>query len=581
MAHSILDGDVFRRLVLSARSYLGARKKEVDSLNVFPVPDGDTGTNLYLTLSSAADTLSEKSGLTLSEASEMASHGALMGARGNSGVILSQILRGIARHFQGRDSVTAPELCGALDEAVTTAYKAVMKPVEGTILTVLRGLRDGATKAASSHDLSSILGSGLKEAKAVLEHTPEMLPVLKQAGVVDAGGKGLVFIVEGFLEGLSYEEVREIAVGESPVTFPAPSKGSFRVEELETADIRYPYDTQLLVTLHDSSPDRLREDLTPLGDSLLVVGSGGLARVHIHTDRPGDVLTACLTHGTLSDVTIDNMIEQSRDMAKSSSPATAAGGPGGLASPEQTDGAPGATGSASVLPPSLSAAVNEREARETGIVSVATGQGLKDIMKSLGCDLVIDGGVTMNPSTAELAAAVKSVAAKKIIFLPNNGNIFLAAKQAKKLVGRNMYIIPSKTIPQGISALLSLNLNEDMGHNLKRASKALKRVKTGEVTYAARTGKFGRHVMNQGDILGLIDGKVELVGDDPVVALKEIVRRMVKQGDEIVTVYWGQDVDEETAAKASEDLEAMLDGSVELEFHSGGQALYYFIISVE
>jgi DAK2 domain fusion protein YloV len=566
MAHSVLDGDVFRSLVLSARSYLGARKKEVDSLNVFPVPDGDTGTNMYLTLSSAADAISQRGNLTLSEASEMASHGALMGARGNSGVILSQILRGIAKCFSGKDSVSAPEVCRALDEAVTTAYKAVMKPVEGTILTVLRALRDGASSAASSSNLLAILDAGLREAKAVLDRTPEMLPVLKQAGVVDAGGKGLVFIVEGFLDGLSYEGVRELAVGESPTVYPPPPRESFRVEELETADIRYPYDTQLLVAIAGSSLGRLRADLTLFGDSLLVVGSDELARVHIHTDRPGDVLSICLRHGTLSSVTIDNMIEQSEAMARSVSPGSGAVAP-------STD--------ASVLTPSQSAAVQEERARETGIVSVATGQGLKAIMKSLGCDLVIDGGATMNPSTAELAAAVKTVAAKKIVFLPNNGNIFLAAKQAKKLTGRNMYIIPSKTIPQGIAALLSLNLQEDMGHNLKRASKALKRVKTGEVTYAARSGKFGRHVMNQGDILGLIDGKVELVGKDPVLALKEIVGRMVKESDEIVTVYWGEDVDEETAARASEELESILGGSVEIEFHQGGQPLYYYIVSVE
>jgi len=562
-------------LVLSASSYLGARKKEVDSLNVFPVPDGDTGTNMYLTLSSAAQAISDRRGLTLGEASEMASHGALMGARGNSGVILSQILRGIATCFSGRESVSASEICRALDQAVATAYKAVMKPVEGTILTVLRGLRDGASAAASSKDLSVILDSGLKEAKAVLERTPEMLPVLKQAGVVDAGGKGLVFIVEGFLEGLSSQGVREIAVGENQVAFPEPPKEGFRVEELETADIRFPYDTQLLVALRGSSPNLLREDLMPLGDSLLVVGSEELARVHIHTDRPGEVLTVCLKHGTLSNVTIDNMVEQSQAMAQAVS-----GGSAVLDSVGEVarvvNGIPSA---GSFLMPPVQAPA--QAVKDVGIVSVATGPGLKEIMKSLGSDLVIDGGTTMNPSTAELAAAVKTVAAKKIIFLPNNGNIFLAAKQAKKLTGRNMYIIPSKTIPQGISALLSLNLNEDMGQNLKRASKALKRVKTGEVTYAARSGKFGRHVMNQGDILGLIEGKVELVGKDPTVALKEIVTRMVKKNDEIVTVYWGLDISEETALKAREDLEKMLGGSVELEFHSGGQPLYYYIISVE
>jgi DAK2 domain fusion protein YloV len=567
----VLDGEVFRDLVLSARSYLGARKKEVDSLNVFPVPDGDTGTNMYLTLSSAADAVADRSGLTLSQASEMVSHGALMGARGNSGVILSQILRGFARYFSGKDSVSSNEIASALDEAVTTAYKAVMKPVEGTILTVLRGLRDGAAAAAAKEsDLGSILRLGLREAKTALDSTPEMLPVLKQAGVVDAGGKGLVFIVEGFLEALSHDGAREVAVGDAVTDqAKAPAPGKFRVEELETADIRYPYDTQLLVAGKGMSLSAMRERLEPLGDSLLVVGSEELVRVHIHTDRPGDVLTLCLEFGTLSNVTIDNMVEQSSAMAGNEASGRMAVGAVSFPAPH---GSASPFGVGTVVP---------EEVKDTGIVSVATGQGLKDIMTSLGCDLVIDGGPTMNPSTAELAAAVKTVRAKKIIFLPNNGNIFLAAKQAKKLTGRNMYIVPSKTIPQGISALLSLNLDEDMGHNLKRASKALKKVRTGEITFAARTGKFGRHAMNKGDILGLIDGKVEMVGKDPTEMLYAVVRKMVRDSDEIVTVYWGADVDSDSAATAEETLRAGLSDSVEVEFHEGGQPLYYYIVSVE
>lgn len=551
MAHMVLDGEVFRDIVLDARTHLAAHKKEVDSLNVFPVPDGDTGTNMYLTLSSAADAVAGRSGLTLSQASEMVSHGALMGARGNSGVILSQILRGFARYFAGKESVPAPEIAPALDEAVATAYKAVMKPVEGTILTVLRALRDGcAAAAAKESDLASIFECGLREARLILDRTPEMLPVLKQAGVVDAGGKGLVFIVEGFLEALSGTHAEKAGAGE-PARGGDAVPGRFPAEELETADIRYPYDTQLLVTGRGMSLSDLREGLAALGDSLLVVGSEDLARVHVHTDRPGDVLNLCLRFGALSDVTIDNMVDQSRAMV------------------ERAD--------TFALPPEP---VPER-VKETGVVSVATGQGLKDIMSSLGCDLVIDGGPTMNPSTAELAAAVKTVPAKKIIFLPNNGNIFLAAKQAKKLTGRNTYIVPSKTIPQGISALLSLNLNEDMEHNLKRASRALKKVKTGEVTFAARTGRFGRHVMNQGDILGLIDGKVEMVGKDPGEMLGAVLKKMLKDGDEIVTVYWGKDVDGDRASLAMEALRADFGDSVEIEFHEGGQPLYYYIVSVE
>lgn len=564
MAYRVLDGTTFRDIIIEAGKYLSARKKEVDSLNVFPVPDGDTGTNMSLTLSSAAEYLQNKEGLPLHQAAEMASHGALMGARGNSGVILSQIFRGIAKYFSGKETAPAREFAGALDEAVSTAYKAVMKPVEGTILTVLRAVRDGAV-AASREDagLDELLKAGLERGRETLKHTPDMLPVLKQAGVVDAGGKGLIYVLEGALQALEGGHSASSPGAGTPAAAPGVSA---KVEELETADIRYPYDTQLLVAGEGISLSALRSRLLEFGDSLLVVGSENLVRVHIHTARPGEVLTACMEFGSLSSVTVDNMIEQSREAARSYLlSSNVVGGEGGVVP----------------LPPEVKGLGAAVELKEVGIVSVATGDGLKEIMASLGCDLVLDGGSTMNPSTAELAEAVKSVRAKKVIFLPNNGNIFLAAKQAKKLVGRSMYIIPSKTIPQGISALLSLNLTEDMSHNLKRAAKAIKRVKTGEVTFAARDGRFGRHTMKQGDTLGLIDGKVELVGQEPGAVLLSIVKRMVKPDDEVVTVYCGQDVDEETREKVLHDVKEVVGGKVEVEVHQGDQPLYYYIVSVE
>lgn len=557
MVQRIIDGDAFKNAIVNARSYLGSRKAEVDALNVFPVPDGDTGTNMYLTLSSAAEAVEGQSGLTLGRASELVSHGALMGARGNSGVILSQILRGVSKYLAGKDAISADEIALALDEAVATAYKAVMKPVEGTILTVLRGFRDGARVALSSPDpdVLQVLGYALQEARDVLERTPDMLAVLRQAGVVDAGGKGLVFVAEGVLESLSSVGGKQIAVGEYRAAPKGPEAGPPRlhVHEILTADIEFPYDVQLLVGGSDISIDDLREKLTPLGDSLLVVGSGDLVRVHVHTDRPDLAIGICLGFGPLSDVTVDNMVEQAKAMPGFSERSRA---------PES---------------PSVPSPVVMKEA---GIVSVVTGAGLRSIMASLGCDLVIDGGPTMNPSTAELAAAVKTVAAKRIVFLPNNPNIFLAAKQAKKLVGRNMYIVPSKTVPQGISALLALNLSDGMSRNLKRASQAMKKVRTGEVTFAARTGRSGRHVMNQGDILGIIDRKVEFVGSEPTEALLHIVSKMLKGKDEIVTVYWGSDTTKDQADAALAALGAQAPG-VEIEMHDGGHPLYYYIVSVE
>lgn len=562
MTERVLDGILFRNMIVAAKGYLASRKKEVDSLNVFPVPDGDTGTNMYLTLSSAADRVANSEGSSLSEAAEQASHGALMGARGNSGVILSQIFRGISRYFAGKESVGALDISNALDEAVSTAYKAVMRPVEGTILTVLRGLRDGAKEVThAGAGVSDVLQSGLGKAKEVLASTPELLPVLKQAGVVDAGGKGLVYVIEGALTAFSG----------SPAVYAEESsvQSAARGEGLETFNIENPYDTQFLISGKDMPLSEIRSNLERMGDSLLVVGSGELARIHIHTKRPGDVLNLCQEYGALSQVVVDNMIEQAREAAEVKFLKTAVSG----GTPTSLDG-----GAPFLLPRKESASP---EPKETGIVSVATGEGLRDIMKSLGCDLVIEGGMTMNPSTAELAAAVKTVNAKRIIFLPNNGNIFLAAKQAKKLTGRNMYIVPSKTIPQGISALLSLNLGEDMEHNLKRASKAIKRVKTGEITYAARDGKFGRHAMKKGDILGLIDGKVELVGSNPEQVLLSIVKSMVREKDEIVTLYYGKDVSLEAAEAAVQSLRGFLGENVEVELQAGGQPLYYYIISVE
>ncbi len=561
MAQEVLDGSIFRDIVIGSEKYLSERKKEVDSLNVFPVPDGDTGTNMSLTLSSAAEYLAGKEKLPLCQAAEMASHGALMGARGNSGVILSQIFRGISRYFTGKDTVPAKEFVGALDEAVATAYKAVMKPVEGTILTVLRAIRDGAAAVAGNNPtLAELLAAGLDKGREILAMTPEMLPVLKQAGVVDAGGKGLVYVIEGALAAVTG------GVSASSSAPSAPSKGETgrtRAMDLETADIRFPYDTQLLVAGEGIPISALRAKLLEYGDSLLVVGTEKLVRVHIHTKIPGDVLTLCLKYGTLSQVTIDNMVEQSRQASESY-----------LLTSNVVGGEPAVDLPSTCGTPAI-------EVKEVGIVGVASGDGLREIMSSLGCDLVLDGGSTMNPSTAELAEAVKTVRAKKIIFLPNNGNIFLAAKQAKKLVGRNMYIVPSKTIPQGISALLSLNLAEDMSHNLKRASKAIKRVKTGEVTFAARNGRFGRHTMKQGDILGLIDGKVESVGQDPRVVLETVVKRMVRADDEILTIYCGQDAAQEDRDGLQLAIAGILGGKLEVEIHDGGQPLYYYIISVE
>lgn len=547
IAESRIDGDQFIDIITYAKDYLYYRKEEVDALNVFPVPDGDTGTNMYLTLSSAVESLNGMSGISISEASEIASRGALMGARGNSGVILSQILRGIAKGFAGKEHAGPQEVGEAMDEAVITAYKSVMKPVEGTILTVLRGLRDAALDCLAFDEVTiyHMLKECLLRGNEVLEKTPDLLPVLKEAGVVDAGGQGLLYIVEGALEW--YEKDHEVSreggkVVDLQLAVPV-------VHEEELTNIEYPYDTQLLILGGVASIDLLKQFLEPLGDSLLVVGSGDVVRVHIHTAVPEQVIGVCRQYGSLSDVTIDNMIEQSKTALRSRVQAT--------------------------VPVTV-------EAKKTiSVVSVAIGSGIKAIMKSLGTDFVMDGGITMNPSTSDVAAAVNSMGTDKVIFLPNNPNIFLAARQAKRLTGRKMYIVPSKTIPQGISALLALNLEESVEYNLKRAGKAIRSVKTAEVTFAARDGKFGKHTFRQGDIIGLIDGKVDIVGQDPEEVLKDLMAHMVTESDSLITVYYGHDVDDETASVVYEVLEKDFGSDCDIEVHFGGQPLYYYIVSVE
>ncbi len=607
-----LTGWLFKEMILRASDYLESRKSEVDSLNVFPVPDGDTGTNMFLTLSRAALKLRtiQDPDVPLSEVTEICAFECLMGARGNSGVILSQIMRGISSALKAADSATAAEVVVALKEAVATAYKAVVKPVEGTMLTVLReGTAKAIERSGRASDIREVLQAFLSGAQEALERTPDMLPVLKQAGVVDAGGKGLCIITEGALTAF------DVAAREADGRAASHKKSrAFELTEKEVFDIRFPYDTQFLISGKDLPGQEIRDKLQEYGDSLLVVGSSELLRVHIHTSKPGEVLTLCLKYGMLSQVVIDNMIEQSMELLRDGrsdqerrqdepgerfetvsngsgfeAPTRDRLASGGQAVTEAQEGhkadggvqdtdakSTGAGLEAGTVP----TANGNEQLKETGIIAVASGKGLQEIMSSLGADLVIDGGATMNPSTADLAKAVDQVSAKKVIFLPNNANIFLSAKQAKKLTGRRIYVVPSKTVPQGISALMALNVESSMTENLKRASKAVRRVKTGEVTFAARNGRFGRHVFKQGDVIGLCDGKVEMVGQSPEEVLYRIISKMKAPGYEVLTVYCGEDISPETEKAIEEELSKRF-ADLEIEVYRGDQPLYYYIVSLE
>jgi len=541
-----ITGNLFRRMIAGATEVLKQNKATVDALNVFPVPDGDTGTNMSLTMLSATAEAQKSRSENLSAVAEQVALGSLMGARGNSGVILSQLFRGIAKGLSGHEKASAEVLAEAFEQGVETAYKAVMKPVEGTILTVAReASRAARTAEQMGKDVYAVWEAACREAEAALARTPEQLPVLKQAKVVDAGGKGLVYILKGALDVLRDQSpVKKTNVVLRPVAEEATITD-------DMGEIAYPYDTQLLVKATSVDVDSLREQLEPLGDSLLVVGSEEVARVHIHTERPDEVLRICLAHGFVSRVTVDNMREQYLEMKE-----------GASTSHEQQ--------------PSR----DDAEEKEVGVVAVVSGQGLIEVVKSLGADMIIDGGQTMNPSTEDVVTAVNSVKAKRVIFLPNNGNIFLAAKQAKRICDKRMYVVPTRTIPQGISALLALHLDANMETNLKRMAKAVKQVKTGEITFAVRKSQYNGFAISEGDVLGLIDGEIALTGSDASSVLNDLLDKMVDEDDEVITVFYGNGLDEESVWNATSDLSSRFP-NCEIEIRNGGQPLYYYIVSVE
>jgi len=543
----VIDGAAFCDIIRRASGVLEENRSSVDALNVFPVPDGDTGTNMSLTMKAAVEEIGKSRPVSVGAAAEAAAMGSLMGARGNSGVILSQLFRGIARALGGKEGATPAEVARALQEGVATAYKAVMKPVEGTILTVAREAAVAAMAAAKAG--SGVMGvweAALDRAQWILERTPDMLPVLKQAGVVDAGGKGLVYILAG-----AVQAVKGAPAGDCGRAAATPPKGvEFKISE-EISDIRYPYDTQLLVKGKDLQAAEIRSGLEELGDSLLVVGGSELVRVHVHTGNPGKVLEHCLAFGTLADISIENMRDQ-RDSLKEADSARG--------EPCNPNGA--ATGHA------------------VGIVAVSLGDGITQIFKSLGADEVINGGQTMNPSTEDVVNAARKVPSEKVIILPNNGNIILAAKQAKRLAGKRVYVVPTKTIPQGLSALLAFKTDATMEANLRRMAKAVREVKTGEVTYAVRKSVVDGVEVKPGDILGIWDGCIALTGTSPDEVLAGLAAKMVGPDSEILTVFYGDLVDEERAAGLEARLKKDMP-NLDIEFRRGGQPLYYYIMSVE
>ncbi|NLI91381.1 MAG: DAK2 domain-containing protein [Peptococcaceae bacterium] len=558
-----MDGNKFKELLRSGSGLLEQKKKEIDALNVFPVPDGDTGTNMNLTFRAAFQAADKVTGNSIYEVAGAASAGSLMGARGNSGVILSQIMRGIAKGLEGLKEANALQIAYALQTGVDTAYKAVMKPVEGTILTVSRETARGALSKAKSGetDILEVLKAGFDRGNAALIRTPEMLPVLKQAGVVDAGGQGFLTIINGWVFAL--EGKSPILTGPKIEDFREPVNiGIAAVESLE-----YPYCTEFLVKGKELDPDTIRQKLSNEGDCLLVVGTDGVVKIHIHTKNPGWILDYAIKLGSLHEVQIHNMLEQNEAAAHKAK--------------ESSEGNFDSTGSSEKIPDRIAAPSTDIEFKEYGIVAVSMGEGIAEIFKSLGVDQVVFGGQTMNPSTSDLAEAVMRVPARTVYILPNNGNIIMAASQVNEIVeGREVYVISTKSIPQAITALLAFNADNTPEENFQGMSNALSQVTSGEVTYAVRNSQYGDLEISEGDILGLVEDKISTTGRNIFEVAKKVFEKMNWRDKDLITVFYGKDM-------AEEDVEILADWlkkekpDIEVEVYSGKQPLYYYIFGVE
>ncbi|KRU16752.1 MULTISPECIES: DAK2 domain-containing protein [Bacillus] len=557
MSIRILDGRSFAKMILAGAHHLSQNAQIVDALNVFPVPDGDTGTNMNLSMTSGAKAVEETNTDHIGKVGVALSKGLLMGARGNSGVILSQLFRGFSKQIEQKETIDAKEFALALQAGVDTAYKAVMKPIEGTILTVAK---DAAKKAvavsATENNIDRVLELTIEEARASLERTPDLLPVLKEVGVVDSGGKGLLCVYEGFLASLRGEELPS-KVASLPTLKELVSAEHHKSAQshMNTEDIEFGYCTEFMVKFEEDKQsfdeNAFREDLSEFGDSLLVVSDETLAKVHIHAEQPGDVLSYAQRYGSLINMKIENMREQHSSIVN-----------------EEKEHATAA--------PKAPAAEKQR----FGVVSVAMGEGIADLFKSIGASVVIEGGQTMNPSTEDIVTAIESVHAETVFILPNNSNIVMAAKQAATVSSREVVVIPTKTVPQGMSALLSLNEAASNEDNEAAMLEAIDHVKSGQITFAVRDTQIDGIDIAKGDYMGLFNGKITLTAKNQLDAAKELLTKMVTEDDEIVTIIKGEDA----SSEEMDDLEAFIEETfedIEVEVHDGKQPLYSYILAVE
>jgi len=545
----VIDGLLLRDMVLAGAAMLEKNREAVDALNVFPVPDGDTGTNMSLTMASATKELSQKEFLSAGEAAEALAKGALRGARGNSGVITSQLYRGFARALENVDKITPTQFAQALKRGAETAYKAVMKPKEGTILTVARVIAEDAVRQAENapEDYDALFEVILSTGDSILRKTQQMLPALTAAGVVDAGGRGLLLLYMGYAAVLRGEEIPT-----ERMEFTDDGEAFFEDDHGSLEDIQYAYCTEFLIQnlfeeTKEEDIDSFRRRLNRIGDCVLVVGDLSLVKVHVHTNEPGKALDYGQALGELVNLKIENMLQQRRDNIAASEAA------------EQPK-----------TPP-----------KDFGIVAVSLGEGFNSIFSDLSVDQIVEGGQTMNPSIEDISAAIARVNAKCVFVLPNNGNVILAARQAAELTeDRQVLVIPTKNVAMGIAAAVAFQGNVSGEENAVRMDEAAQRVRTGTVTYAVRDSEIDGMHIKQGDIIGLYNGKIVVDGDNIHDVTSELMKQIVTEDDELITVYYGKDVAEADAKSLTDEIADQYD-DCDVELHKGGQPLYYYLISVE
>ena len=556
-----IDAKILSRMFLAGAKNLAAKKEWINELNVFPVPDGDTGTNMTLTIMSAASEVSALADPDMETLAKAISSGSLRGARGNSGVILSQLLRGFTKGTKGHKEMDAVVIAAAMEKAVETAYKAVMKPKEGTILTVAREAAVKATEIAEeSANLELFFRAIFEHAEKTLARTPEMLPVLKEAGVVDSGGQGLLEVFRGAFDGYLGKEIDYTAFEKA-----APASSVTKISPQAEAEIKFGYCTEFIILLDKPLPDEevhsFKEFLMSIGDSVVLVADDEIVKVHVHTNHPGQAFEKALTYGALSRMKIDNMREEHQEKLIKDAQKLARE----QEEQEKKD----------------AAAKAAKERKKYGFISVSVGEGLSALFKELNVDWIIEGGQTMNPSTEDMLNAIAEVNADTIYIFPNNKNIVLAANQARDLTeDKEIVVVPTKTIPQGITALISFQPDMTGEENLEGMMEAVSMVKTGQVTYAVRDTRLDEKDIHEGDIMGIGDHGILAVGKGREAVAEEMVAAMVDEDSEVISIYYGAETSEEAANKLAEELEETYP-DCEVEVNMGGQPIYYYIISVE